>query len=206
MTISPYFHHISGEGERGLMKDLVRETIFLKGSDISYIPRDSRGADYLWGEDIQSTFTDAVTIEMYCTENRIQAGQDIMSKFGIQVQDESTFIVSKHRFDEVITAVYPDIKRPREGDIIYYPVTRSAWEITFAEDEIPFYVKGIQTVWIVSTRKFEANYDIMDSKVPDVDFVDNKENEPFDDKTDIQEEADTFVDFSEADPFSTNSY
>lgn len=211
MTISQYFKHISHAGEQALFDDLTREAIQLKGLDLLYIPRSYDNNDYLYGESIQEIFKNGVTIEMYLIEQSgFPDGSDIMTKFGLEVRDEATFIVSKSRFTEVVTAVYSDITIPREGDLIFFVpgdnhLASALFEIHFVENEKPFYPRGIQTTWKFVTRKFEYNKDIMDTGD---DYVDSLNTEPDinDDKEEIQQESDVFTDFTEQDPFSTNSY
>lgn len=204
--ISSYFHHIDSSREQQLMDDLSRETIFIRGLDYAYIPRDSSDADALFGEDIKSTFTSAVTLEMYCKQQTGFEGEgDFFSRFGLDIRDEATFQINKNRFTAVVTAAYPDISRPREGDLIYYALAKSLFEITFVEPEQPFYQRGIQTLWEVSLKKFEYNHDEMLSGITAVDDIENEVDND-DDSANIQTESDTFVNFDESDPFSNNSY
>jgi len=206
MTISPHFFHISSSAEQKLMQDLTRETIQLKGLDLKYIPRDSSDADFLFGEDVQSTFSSAVVLEMYCEEQTGFGGEgDFLSNFGLDIRDEAKFIIDKVRFTEEVTDVYPAIKRPREGDLIFYDLANSLFEITFVENERPFYQRGIQTVWDCSAKKVEYNHDILSSGDIKVDALEDKVD-TLDDGNDIQTEGDEFIDFSEADPFSDNDY
>lgn len=204
--ISPYFKHDSKVSEQDLINDLSRETVFLRGQDFSYIPRDSSDADTLFGEDVKSTFTAAVTLEMICTNMTGFDGEgDFFSRFGLDIRDEATFQIHKGRFTEEVTAVYADIERPREGDLIYYDMASSILEITFVEKEKPFYTRGIQTMWECTVKKFEYNHDEMLSGIVAVDDIET-EIDFGDDSEDIQTESDTFMNFDENDPFSNNSY
>lgn len=207
MTISPYFSHISNVSEQyRVMNDLSRECIQVKGLDFAYIPRDSSDADTLFGEDVKSTFTSKVILEMYCKNTAGFDGEgDFFSKFGLDIRDEATFQINKTRFEEVVTDEYPNITRPREGDLIYYEMAKSLFEITFVEKEKPFYQRGIQTIWECNVKKFEYNHDEMLSDINEVD--DLEQLLPADDNSeDIQTESDTFMDFNERDPFSSNDY
>lgn len=206
MTISSYFHHISSGAEQNLMEDLSRETIQIKGLDFSYIPRDSDDADPLFGEDIKSTYDTSVTLEMYCKQMTGFDGEgDFFSRFGLDIRDEAVFQIHKKRFEEVVTAVYPNITRPREGDLIYFELASTLLEISFVEKEQPFYQRGIQTLWEANVKKFEYNHDEM---LTGIDAVDDIEAAPEldDDSTTIQTESDTFMNFDESDPFSKNEY
>lgn len=188
------------------MQNLTRETIQLKGLDLGYIPRDSDDADELFGEDLQSTFSAAVTIEMYPEEMTGFGGDgDFMSNFGLDIRDEATFLIAKDRFTAVVTDEYDTITRPREGDLIHYPLGNALFEITFVEHEDPFYQRGIQTVWKCSAKRFEYNHDILSSGVTAVDALEDKVDTN-NDSDSIQTEGETFIEFNENDPFSDNDY
>ncbi len=205
MTTSPYFKNTSSKKEQALIQALTRETIYLKGLDFSYIPRDSSDADWLYGEDTKSTFTTAVTVEMYPEEQQGFGGEgDFMSNFGLDLRDDTTFLVDKGRFTETVTKKYPLILRPQEGDIILYPVPRIIFEITFVDHEKPFYQRGIQTVWQITAKRFQYNADEMNTGISDVDDLEIKQ--PPSDSDDIQTESDTIIVFDETDPFSNNNY
>ena len=204
--ISPYFKHTNKVSEQDLINDLSRETVYLRGQDFSYIPRDSSDADTLFGEDVKSTFTAAVTLEMICTNMTGFDGEgDFFSRYGLDIRDEANFEIHKGRFTEVVTAVYPEIERPREGDLIYYAMASTILEITFVEPEKPFYTRGVQTMWNLTLKKFEYNHDEMSSGIPAVDDIKNTVDYG-DDSESIQEESDTIIDFDESDPFSNNTY
>lgn len=206
MTISSYFHHTNSSAEHQLMDDLSRETIQLKGLDFAYIPRDSSDADSLFGEDVKSTFDASVTLEMYCKQQTGFEGEgDFFSKFGLDIRDEAVFQINKNRFTEVVTAVYPSITRPREGDLIYYALAKSLLEISFVEKEKPFYLRGIQTLWECNVRKFEYNHDEMVTGITEVDAIET-EPDTNDDSAVVQIESDEVMNFDEHDPFSTNDY
>jgi len=178
----------------------------MKGLNMKYVPRDSTNLDNLFGEDNQSTFTAAVELEMYFNEMTGFGGEsDIFSRFGLNINDEGTFIISYSRFKDVVTAAYPLINRPREGDLIYFDLPTSVFEIAWVEDEKPFYQNGILTIWTCHCKKFEYNHDIMESGVDNVDDI-VLDPVRTADNDDIQTESDTFVNFDENDPFSDNSY
>jgi hypothetical protein len=206
MTISSYFKHTTSTVEQTLMEDLSRETIQIKGLDFAYIPRDASDADELFGEDVKSTFDTSVTLEMYCKQMTGFEGEgDFFSRFGLDIRDEAVFQIHKKRFEAVVTIAYPTITRPREGDLIYFELANTLLEISFVEKEKPFYQRGIQTLWEVNVKKFEYNHDDMSTGITEVDAIETADDVG-DDSTTIQTESDTFMDFDEHDPFSSNDY
>jgi hypothetical protein len=103
--------------------------------DVYYIPRESRDSiDRLFGEDTLKTFKGAFPIEAYL-ENVLgmDGTQDIISKFGLELDDELTILIARRRFARTIPKNI--MKRPREGDIIYLPLTQNFYEISFVEHE-----------------------------------------------------------------------
>lgn len=125
--------HISSE--QLLIEDLVIESIKQYGMDVYYIPRESRDQiDYLYGEDTLKKFSNAFLVEMYF-ENVIgmEGDGDLISKFGLEIHDETTLLVSRRRFRYVVPTAL--CTRPREGDLVYIPLVQNFFEITFVEHE-----------------------------------------------------------------------
>jgi Virus neck protein len=121
MPINPYFNQTDFASEQKLLADLLEESIKIYGHDGYYIPRENVNLDHLFGEDPLQYYANAQPIELYVKDFRDFAGQsDLMSKFGLQIQNQMTFSVSQRRFYQV----WPSMKRPRENDIIYFEFQR----------------------------------------------------------------------------------
>jgi hypothetical protein len=118
--------------EQLLVEDLVIEAMQIYGMDIFYMPRTSRDSvDLLYGEDTLKTYTSAYPLEMYLEDVTGMEGEgDFMSKFGLEIRDELTFLVSRRRFAFTVNQL-----RPNEGDLIYVPMLQNFFEITFVEHE-----------------------------------------------------------------------
>ena len=145
MPTSPYFptYHGGTTGEQGLVQDLVDEQIKLFGSDVKYIPRVMIQDDVL-NDVVLSRFEDIYVVEMLLqnVEGFGGMGAELVSKFGLRITDEATFIVSVNRWGEVDAANPQLPDRPNEGDIIHYPLTGDNYEIKFVEKEMPFFQLG----------------------------------------------------------------
>ena len=100
--------------------------------DIYYMPRSSGDSvDLLYGEDPLKQYTAAYPLEMYLEDVTGMEGEgDFMSKFGLEIRDELTFLVSRRRFAFTVSQL-----RPNEGDLIYVPMLQNFFEITFVEHE-----------------------------------------------------------------------
>lgn len=126
-----------------MVEDLVIESLKIHGMDTYYLPRESRDCiDRLMGEDQLKTFDKSYLIEMYLENVSGMEGEgDLVSKFGLEIRDEMTLLVSRRRFNFTI----PVLVRPREGDLVYIPLVQNFMEITFVEHEnnqAAFYTLG----------------------------------------------------------------
>lgn len=178
-----------------------------------YIPRTNStdGYDYLFGEDPENIFSLGVEIEMYLLEIRDGFnGDDFIGRFGLKLDDNATFLVSKTRFADVITKKYPEIIRPREGDLILFKgdpsEAKTLFEIKYIEKEHPFYSIGKSTVYRMEAERFNYSYETMETGQEAIDDVDMGTYEKYEDNTPIQTESNGIMDFNENDPFSDGSY
>ena len=118
--------------EQLLVEDLVIEAMQMYGMDVFYLPRGTRDSvDFLFGEDTLKQYNTIYPLEMYMENvTGMEGEQDFISKFGLEIRDEMTLLVSRRRF----VATVPQI-RPNEGDLIYVPMLKNLFEITFVEHE-----------------------------------------------------------------------
>ena len=115
---SPYFKENSSE--QNLVEDLSIESIRINGKAMVYIPRKLINEDKLFGEDTEAKFDDGYEIEMYIQSvNGFEGDGDILSKFGIQINDRMDLVVARKRFEQEVTTYQSEIVRPREGDLIF---------------------------------------------------------------------------------------
>lgn len=169
MAINPYFNDYVGE--QNLLNDLVIETIKATGRDVVYIPRQYLNLDQTLGEDTQgSKFTKGYIIEMYLSDVQQFGGErDIVSKFGIQLTDRINLVLSKTRFQQEVVTREPDIIRPREGDLIYFPMMEYMFEINFVEDKQPFFQFGKLTTYNLTCEVFNYSHETINTGNSDID-------------------------------------
>ena len=176
MARNPYFRDYNGEQD--VAEDLTIETIKAMGRDMVYIPRNVITKDDIFGEDILSKFSDGYHIEMYIQSvDGFEGEGDILSKYGLQVKDRVELIVSRRRFEQEVT-VDTGSTRPKEGDLIYFPLSKSLFEIQFVEHENPFYQLGKLYVYKLSCELF--SYDQkqeIDTGIDDIDTVEDVRKE-----------------------------
>lgn len=170
MAVNPYFKDYTGE--QRLLDDLTIETIKVMGRDFIYLPREFLKVDQIFGEDPKSYFNNGHIIEMYPRETlRFGGNRDVMTKFGITITDRLTLDVSITRFRQEITSKNPSINRPREGDLIYFPLSKSLFEINFVEDEEPFYQFGTLTTYTLTCEIFTYSHEEISTGFDEVDDV-----------------------------------
>lgn len=170
MATNPYFKDYSGE--QRLLNDLTIETIKAMGRDFIYLPREYLNIDMVFGEDPKSSFKNGYSLEMYVLETlKFGGNRDIITKFGIAITDRLTMQFAKTRFFDEVTSKQSEIIRPREGDLIYYPLSGSIFEINFVEDEQPFYQFGTLTTFTVTCELFTYSHEEMDTGIPEIDDV-----------------------------------
>lgn len=203
MAVNLYFDHNYNNSEKNLIEDLTVEAIKMHGIDVVYIPRTSISRDEILGEDILARFEQQYMVEMYLDSVDGFEGQgDLMAKFGLQIKDTASFVVSKRRFEEVMVGII----RPLEGDLIYYPLSRGLFEINFVEHENPFYNLGKLHTYKLSCELFTYNNEEFDTGHVDIDRVEtDHSNEAIlniNDNELIETEAtDDVMDYDESNPF-----
>jgi hypothetical protein len=110
---------------------------------------------------------------MYLYSYRGFDGTDVITQFGIEIKDKVTLILARKRFKEEITNYDSSIIRPREGDLIYFPTSKSLFEINFVEHENPFYPLGKLYTYQITAELFTYSYETMDTKITAIDNVMN---------------------------------
>lgn len=155
MATNLYFNNFNSQSEQSLVEDLVVESIKIYGHDVVYLPRRVVNRDFVFNEDTISRYENDYSIEMYIRNvDGFEGEGDFLSKFGLEVRDQITFTVAKRRFDNDI-GLTEDIIRPRESDLIYFPLTKSYYEIKFVEHEAVFYQLGEIQMYDIRCELFE---------------------------------------------------
>ena len=165
--------------EQRLYENLIIEQLRAFGHDVYYLPRKLVNEDTLFGEDRLSSFNDAYQIEMYLDNIEGFEGQkEMMTRFGLDMQDEATWVVSKRRFEQLISTDQNLIvtTRPNEGDLIYFPLAKKLFEISFVDQDDPFYQIANLPVFKMRCRPFEYSSEVMDTGVSDIDGIQTSES------------------------------
>jgi hypothetical protein len=169
MAINPYFYN--NTNEQNLVEDITVEIIKATGQDCLYVPREYLSIDKVFGEDPGSSFTTTYTIEMYLQSFKGFDGTDIITQFGIEIKDKVSLVFARRRFKEEVTNKNTAITRPREGDLIYFPTSKSLFEINFVEHENPFYPLGKLYSYMITAELFTYSYEKIDTDIAAIDSV-----------------------------------
>ena len=181
--------------EQLLVEDLVIEALGIYGMDVYYMPRTSRdpnGIDKLYGEDTLKQYVSAHPIEVYLENITGMDGEgDFISKFGLEIRDEITVLVSRRKFKyavgstnfnrprigDIVATENQAPTRPREGDLIYLPLLKSFFEITLVEhedDQAMFYTLGRGRggnvyVYAIKMKKYVFSEEIINTGKQEID-------------------------------------
>jgi len=159
MATNPYINLTTRAPEQNLVEDITVEIIQGMGQDCLYIPRKYFNIDKLFGEDPASSFEKIYTLEMYILSFRGFEGTDVVTQFGIEIKDKINLIFARKRFREQVTNYDNAITRPREGDLIYFPLSKSLFEINFVEHENPLYPLGKLYSYQITAELFTYSYE-----------------------------------------------
>lgn len=175
MPTNPYFKF--QPTEQNVTEDIAIEIIRMMGKELWYIPREFVNLDRLFGEDQLNRFTKAYPIEMYIVSYSGFDGGEAISKFGIENKDRMTVVLSKKRFNKEVTTNDISINRPREGDLIYFPLSKTLFEINFVEHELPFYQLDKNYVFTLTCETFTYSAENFNTGNETIDSVnDFKQN------------------------------
>jgi hypothetical protein len=161
MAINPYINTISQVSEQNLVESVTIELIQGMGQDCVYVPRKYLNIDKLFGEDPGTSFEKTYTLEMYIQSFKGFEGTDIIGQFGLEIKDKVSLVFARKRFKQEVTDKDPSIIRPREGDLIYFPLSKSLFEINFVEHENPFYPLGKLYSYFITAELFTYSYEKM---------------------------------------------
>lgn len=167
MATNRYFNFLNNDNEQTLLNGFIEEAIQIYGMDTIYVPRTLQAEDKIFGEDVLSKFVDVYEMEMYFENFDRFGGQgDFMQKFGLQVDDVLTVIVSTTTFTKCVEGKFA---RPREGDLIFFPLNKQLFEITFVEDEPSFYQLGKRYMYKISAKLFTYTNQEIQTGIADID-------------------------------------
>lgn len=193
MALNPFFQQ-GTTAEQNLVQSLINEQLKIYGVEVYYIPRIFLNTNSIIREVIQSEFTNAYPLEAYIQNfEGFEGSGDLMSKFGVRVTDELNLVISQERYETYIKPIldggvpsdsggalmpnaigtpsvdYELVSRPKEGDLIWFPLSDTIFEVKYVEHEQPFYQLKKNYVYELRCEIFEYDNEVIDTGVADID-------------------------------------
>ena len=169
--------------EQKLYENIIIESLKMYGQDVYYLPRTIVNENRILGEDVSSKFSNSYKIEMYIENTEGFDGEgDLFTKFGVEIRDEATFIVSRRRWGTTVGKVDNQIEgeRPREGDLIFLPLSKSMFEVMHVEHEQPFYQLANLPTFKMRCQLFEYSDEDLDTDLVTIDTIEQTNAYEFD--------------------------
>jgi len=169
MATNFYFNNFGASNEQGLIEDLIIESIRIYGLDMYYIPRTKNNVSDVFNDVQYSTYNNPVFVEMYIQNvDGFQGDGEFLSKFGVEVRDQITFTISQRVFNQEV-GIYTNETRPTEGDIIWFPLTLSLYQIKYVNKKAIFYQLGALQTYDIVCELYEGNSDIFNTGIAEID-------------------------------------
>jgi hypothetical protein len=174
-VLNPFFQQGS-KSEQNLVQDLINEQLRMYGVEVHYLPRKYMNEKTVIREVVQSVFDDSYPLEAYVDNfDGYAENPTLLSKFGIEQTNEVTLVISRERWE---TYIQPLLKnesnvklttRPKEGDLVYFPLGDRLFEIKYVEHEKPFYQLKKNYVYTLKCELFRYEDEVIDTGVSEID-------------------------------------
>lgn len=179
MPRNPYISHGTAS-EQNLHADLIEEAIKIYGHDVYYLPRNIVELDTILNEDVTSTFDSSYICEMYIESfEGFEGDGKLITKFGLEIRDQLTLVVSSRRWTELVGNLANNQESPNEGDLIYIPLTKSLFEIKYADNKKPFYQLGNLPTYRLTCELFEYSNQDINTGISDIDRIQSYSSQGF---------------------------
>ena len=171
MATSVFFNNFQASLEQEMLESLIIESIRIFGHDCYYIPRTLNNYDAVYGADDQSSYEQAILMEMYIKSyDGFKGDGNFMSKFGIEIRDQVVFSMSQRIFDDEVSTQTTQ-PRPNEGDLIYFPLNKKCFQIRFVNKFEMFYPLGRLYTWDVTCELFEYSNERLSTGIAEIDII-----------------------------------
>lgn len=176
--------------EQELLESFVNESVFQRGTNFFYIPRTLVGKDEILGEDRLSKFKNAYPIEMYLENSTgFEGAGAFIQKFGMMMEQSATLTVARRRWEQLVgqfgTTIIPD--RPNEGDLVFFPLANSLFEIKFVDALNPFFQLGKRYVYKLHIELFQYASESIETGVDAIDVFETLKTYDIEKQDDVDE-------------------
>jgi hypothetical protein len=161
--------------EQRLLEDLVIESMKIYGHDVYYLPRTIVNKDPILVEDPLSYFNQAYPLEMYLENTEGFEGEgELLTKFGFEFRSNATFVVARRRWEESVGRNAENLQlpeRPSEGDLLFFPKTKTFFQINYVDFLNPFYQLGKIYTYRMTCQVFEFSSETIDTGIEEIDSI-----------------------------------
>lgn len=169
-TTSTFFNNFGHTESQRLLDSLVVESIRIYGQDVYYLPWRQDTFDNLLSEDDTNYYDTAYAIPMYLknAEGFINP-EALMTNFGLEIRPNIIMSVARFEFDNEITTLENAINRPREGDLIYFPLNKRIFQINYVDDKPFFYQHGKLQMYDLTCELYEYSNERFQTGLAEID-------------------------------------
>lgn len=172
-----YFDQYENRSEQELLDDLIVESIEITGMDMFYIPRTLDTPDKVFGESPIASFNSAYMIPVYIENVMGFSGEgNFLSRFGLEIRDQVVFTIAMRTFQDEVAAEEQEIAltRPREGDLLYFPLRKAVFQILFVDKFQMYYPLGSLHTWKLTCELFEYSHERFNTGMAEIDSLEQK--------------------------------
>lgn len=171
MATNFFFNNFRSSQEQQLLENLIVESIRIYGENMYYVPRNLNNFDHLLTADDQSSYTNPYMVEIYIKSvDGFSGDGNFMSKFGLEIRDQVVFSIAQKVFNQEIGA-YTALTRPREGDLIFFPLNNKCFQIKYVNKFEMFYQLGALQTWEMTCELFEYSNEVFNTGIPEIDAI-----------------------------------
>jgi hypothetical protein len=166
-----FFNNFKSSQEQNLLENLIIEAISIYGEDMYFIPRNLNNFDQLYTADDQSSYTQTFQVPLYIENiNGFTGDGNFMSKFGLEIRDQVVLSIAQRVFNDEVGA-YTSLVRPREGDLIFFPLNNKCFQIKFVDKFEMYYQLGKLYTWKMTCELFEYSNEVFNTGIPEIDSI-----------------------------------
>lgn len=163
MGTNPFFNKFLATNEQNLYDRMFVEAIEIKGMDLYYLPRTLVNPDYIFGEDAISEFNSFYNLPGLPIGGVTDWGgdQEVLTKFGLDIKNQLTVQFARTTFQTELAGA--NIKIPRIGDLVFFPLDNAMMQIVMVEDERPWFILGTRFIFEIKLELFEFSHEIFNT-------------------------------------------
>lgn len=217
MPTNKSFNFYNANNSQGLYSRMVRQAIKFAGIDFLYMPRTMLDFDRITGKESIATFEKTYPIECYVDSyNGFDGMGAFMNQFGVQVENQMTLIMHRISFEEEVTRIDNTLIRPKQYDLLYFPIGKKLFQIDYIDPRDYFYQLGDMPTYKLHISLFEYSTEVFNTGIEDIDILQKDYSFDIYDYSLLDENGDVLIDensdalvedtmnFEEIDPFSDN--